>query len=96
MVSFYPGIWRQYAVADSRWAVWDATVLSIEILTVVVGFLCALQLYGIYNRASWRYVLQVIICTAELYGGWMTFAPEWFDGSPHLNASTFTLLWVRM
>ena len=29
--------------------------------------------------------LQIIICTAELYGGWMTFCPEWVEGSPNLN-----------
>ena len=26
----------------------------------------------------------MIVCTAELYGGWMTFCPEWIEGSPNL------------
>lgn len=61
-----------------------------------MGPLCALQIYGIYHRCSWRHLTQVVICTCELYGGWMTFAPEWIEGSPNLDGSTFTLLWVRI
>eukprot|EP01034_Spumella_vulgaris_P030276 gene30276-37464_t len=52
--------------------------------------------YGVAKRASWRHVLQVIICVAELYGGWMTFAPEWIEGSPNLNGSDFNLLWIYL
>jgi len=40
--------------------------------------------------------LQVIICVAELYGGWMTFCPEWVDGSPNLNGSDPILLWIYL
>jgi hypothetical protein len=28
--------------------------------------------------------VQALLSLAELYGGWMTFAPEWVDGSPSL------------
>ena len=68
-------IWREYGRADARWAVRDPTVMSIEVATVAVGFLCLAQIYGVINRSSWRHPLQIIICVAELYGGWMTFAP---------------------
>ena len=68
-------IWREYGRADARWAIRDANVISIEIATVTVGILCLFQIYGVLKRSSWRHVLQVIICVAELYGGWMTFAP---------------------
>eukprot|EP00981_Chlorochromonas_danica_P009334 scaffold2621_cov164-Ochromonas_danica.AAC.3 len=68
-------IWREYARADARWAIRDANVISIEILTVLVG---------------------IVICVAELYGGWMTFAPEWLEGSPNLDGSTFSLLWIYL
>lgn len=68
-------IWREYGRADARWAIRDANVISIEIATVTVGILCLFQIYGVIKRSSWRHVLQVIICVAELYGGWMTFAP---------------------
>lgn len=37
------------------------------------------------------------ICSvAELYGGWMTFAPEWITGSPSLNTSHPLYTWVYL
>jgi len=34
-----------------------------------------------------RHYWIVVLSTAELYGGWMTFAPEWLSGSQNLNTS---------
>mmetsp|Transcript_9944 Transcript_9944/g.28244 ORF Transcript_9944/g.28244 Transcript_9944/m.28244 type:complete len:250 (-) Transcript_9944:106-855(-) len=83
--SFNGFLWREYARADRRWAVRDPTILSLELLTVVVlGPLCLLLAYAIYSRKPWRHALQLVISVCELYGGWMTFAPEWLDGSPNL------------
>jgi len=89
-------LWREYARADSRWAVRDPTVISIEILTVGLGFLCLLQVFGSFFKMPWRHPLQIIICVSELYGGWMTFCPEWVEGSPHLDGSDPILLWVYL
>lgn len=89
-------IWREYGRADSRWAVRDPNVISIEIATVLMGVLCFVELYGVMYRSSWRHVLVVIICVAELYGGWMTFAPEWIEGSPNLDGSSFELFWIYL
>ena len=33
----FAAIWREYGRADSRWAGRDATVISLELLTVVLG-----------------------------------------------------------
>ena len=41
-----------------------------------MGPLALAMIRAIWNRAPWRHVAQVIICTCELYGGWMTFGPE--------------------
>ena len=92
--NFLGFIWREYGRADARWAVRDPTVISIEIATVFVGLLCVVNIFAILQKNSNRHVLQIIICTAELYGGWMTFAPEWLEGSPNLDGSSFTLFWV--
>jgi hypothetical protein len=89
-------VWRLYGRADARWAVRDPTVISLEIVTVFLGFLCVFQLYGIVKRSPWRHVVQVIICVAELYGGWVTFAPEWVEGSPNLDTSDPVLLWIYL
>jgi len=92
-----PGwIWREYSRADARWAVRDANVISIEILTVFMGVLCLFQIYGTFFKTSWRHPLQIIICVSELYGGWMTFCPEWVDGSPNLNTQDPVLLWIYL
>lgn len=81
----FAAIWRQYGLADARWAVRDANVISLEILTVfAVGPLCFYLVYAILTRSAWRHVVQVIVCTCELYGGAMTFMPEWLSGSPNL------------
>lgn len=89
-------LWREYGRADHRWAVRDPTVISIEILTVFVGILCLFQIYGTYSKSSWRHPLQIIVCVSELYGGWMTFCPEWVDGSKNLDTSDPILLWVYL
>lgn len=94
--SYYGFIWREYARADARWAVSDKNVISIEIATVFVGFLCLFAIYGTYYRKAWAHPLQLLICVAELYGGWMTFAPEWLDGSPNLDGSDVILLWIYL
>ena len=73
--TFLGHIWREYGRADARWAIRDPTVISIELATVAMGLLCVFQLYAVLTRKSWRHPLQMIICVAELYGGWMTFAP---------------------
>eukprot|EP01040_Poterioochromonas_malhamensis_P015624 gene15624-17522_t len=89
-------IWREYGRADARWAIRDPVVMSIELATVFVGLLCLLMVYGVIYRSGWRHPLQIIICVCELYGGWMTFAPEWIDGSPNLNGSDPILLWIYL
>lgn len=67
---------KEYAKADTRWAVYDPTVLSLELLTVLLaGPLAILLVWTILNNNKWRHPLQIIISVCELYGGWMTFGP---------------------
>ena len=50
------------------------------------------------RRKPWRHLVQALLSLAELYGGWMTFAPEWVEGSPNLVAQSESLLrfWVHL
>ena len=105
------GVWRQYGRADARWQVRDPNIISLELLTVfLMGPLCLYLFYLIYKIGNirsekintnvnvlvgWRHVIQIIVCVSELYGGWMTFCPEWVDENKNLDGSTFILLWVR-
>ncbi|XP_060923229.1 emopamil-binding protein-like [Limanda limanda] len=90
-------LWREYSKADSRWLVFDPTIVSIEILTVVLdSILGVLLIYAILNDQYYRHFLQITLCVCELYGGWMTFCPDWLMGSPHLDTSSWLHLWVYL
>jgi len=105
-------LWQEYAKADARWGGADLTVISLEILTVFIGgplaaYICYLMArgYGDVGTTSgtkkrgmggklsfW----MIVLATGELYGGFMTFAPEWLSGSPNLDTSNFMYLWVYL
>jgi len=89
--------WREYAAADFRWGTADPTVVSLEILTVLgAGPISLYVVYQIAKNDPARHFWIVVLSTAELYGGWMTFCPEWLTGSPNLETSNFLFLWVYL
>jgi len=90
-------LWKEYALADPRWGVADPTVVSLELLTVFgVAPMCCYVLKQLASGDPARHYWIVILCTAELYGGFMTFCPEWLIGSPTLNTSNALYLWVYL
>lgn len=94
---FLADVWKEYGKADSRWAHSDPTIISLELLTVFLcSFLCIVLIYAIIADKPYRHTIQIIIQICELYGGWMTFCPEWITGSPSLDTSNPLYLWVYM
>ena len=90
-------LWKEYAKADARWGVSDPTIVSLEILTVFFnGTLTLVLVHAILAGKSYRHYVQVLVNTCELYGGWMTFAPEWLTGSKNLDTSSPLYLWVYL
>lgn len=90
-------LWKEYAKADSRWGVFDPTIVSVELLIVFFnGPLILILLHSILVNKPYRHFVQVLFNTSELYSGWMIFAPEWVTGSPHLNTSSMFYLWVYL
>ncbi|TEB30564.1 Emopamil-binding protein [Coprinellus micaceus] len=90
-------MWREYTKADARWGVSDPTVVSLELLTVLgAGPLACYILYQLVKNDPARHYWIVVLSTAELYGGWMTFCPEWLTGSPALSTSNVLHLWVYL
>eukprot|EP01121_Diplochlamys_sp_Union-15-3_P009794 TRINITY_DN2686_c0_g1_i2.p1 TRINITY_DN2686_c0_g1~~TRINITY_DN2686_c0_g1_i2.p1 ORF type:complete len:150 (-),score=13.84 TRINITY_DN2686_c0_g1_i2:23-472(-) len=84
--NFMAPLWREYGNADSRWLYSDPTIVSIELITAAVaGPLCVLMLYAMTTKKRYRHFWQIVLCTMELYGGYMTFCPEWLTGSKALN-----------
>lgn len=81
-------LWQEYALADKRWEVADVTVVTLELLTVLGGaplaaWICWMLIKS--ERRVWWWI--TVLATAEIYGGWMTFGPEWMSGSHNLVTS---------
>ncbi|KAL1682234.1 Emopamil-binding protein, partial [Schizophyllum commune] len=90
-------MWKEYAFADARWGTADPTVVSLELLTVLgAGPLACYILTQLARNDPARHYWIVVLSTAELYGGWMTFCPEWLTGSPSLDTSNPLYLWVYL
>lgn len=90
-------VWKEYAKADVRWGISDPTIVSLEFLTVTIVEVFAVgTVYAIVKEKYYRHFLQICLCVCELYGGWMTFCPEWLTGSKFLNTGNFLHLWVYL
>ncbi|KAF3937565.1 hypothetical protein ABW19_dt0206647 [Dactylella cylindrospora] len=90
-------IWQEYSKADSRWAVGDAVVVAIELPTVLLegpgaAYICYLLAKN--SPSVWFWIL--VVAVGEIYGGWMTFAPEWLTGSMALETSNWMYKWVYL
>lgn len=103
--SAFSALWREYAKADRRWGGSDLTVVSLEILTV--GLMAPIAVWVCVclskqkdghgrGKGGSEWFWMVVLATGELYGGFMTFAPEWLSGSPNLDTSNFMYLWVYL
>lgn len=103
-------LWQEYGKADARWAVADPGVIALEILTVMLGgpaaiYTCYLlwQASNAKSSASVRgaakgklWLVAPALATAELYGGFMTFAPEWLTASSQLATDNPVYLWFYL
>jgi hypothetical protein len=90
-------MWKEYARADFRWGFSDETVVSLEILTVLgAGPMGCYILKQLIKNDPARHYWIVVLSTAELYGGWMTFCPEWLTGNPNLDTSNALYFWVYL
>ena len=63
-------LWQEYAKADSRWGGADLTVISLELLTVLIGgplaaYIC--ERIRLEDPMVWFWM--VVLATGELYGG---------------------------
>jgi hypothetical protein len=89
--------WMEYSRADKRWAGSDLTIISLEILTVFLGGPIALHICNCLRKESasaWFWM--IVLATAELYGGFLTFAPEFLTGNTNLDTSNFMYLYVYL
>ncbi|XP_006879569.1 PREDICTED: emopamil-binding protein-like [Elephantulus edwardii] len=90
-------LWKEYGKADARWLYFDPNIVAVELITVFLdGSLALLLIYAIVKEKYYRHFLQVTLCVCELYGGWMTFSPDWLVGSPNLNTKNWLYFWVYL
>ncbi|KAF8423284.1 Emopamil binding protein-domain-containing protein [Tirmania nivea] len=97
-------LWQVYAQADLRWGVGEPNIVAMELLTVLgagpaaaaVAYLLARDERRGDPRARAKWFCMVVLATAELYGGFMTFAPEWIVGSPNLVTSNWVYKWLYL
>ncbi|KAL9116455.1 MAG: hypothetical protein Q9187_007021, partial [Circinaria calcarea] len=101
-------LWQEYARADRRWGGADLTVISLELLTVGVAGPLALWVAEMVRRGAGReegmgrrgsarlWFWASVLATGELYGGFMTFAPEWLSGNSNLDTSNFMYMWLYL
>jgi hypothetical protein len=72
-------------------------VVSLELLTVFFdGPLAIYVCYCLAKRDPKVSIWMIILATCELYGGFMTFCPEWLTGNLNLDGSNFMFLWVYL
>jgi hypothetical protein len=102
-------LWQEYAKADHRWGGADLTVISLEILTVGLAGPAALYICYLIskiasapagklksNLQARMWFFAAMLATGELYGGFMTFAPEWLSGNTQLQGDDPVYLWLYL
>ena len=62
----------------------------------VAGPLACLICWGLARRDPRTNVLMVVVATMELYGGFITFCPEWLTGNKSLVTSNPVYLWFYL
>ena len=62
----------------------------------VAGPLACLICWGLARRDPRTNVLMVVVATMELYGGFITFCPEWLVRNNNLDTSNFMYKWVYL
>lgn len=101
--------WIEYGKADVRWQYADLNVVSLELLTVLLAGPAATYIcYQIYKAMTAKqatvqrkhmaqiWFVATVLATGELYGGFMTFAPEWLSGNAMLNTADPVYLWFYL
>jgi EXPERA (EXPanded EBP superfamily) len=103
-------LWQEYAKADKRWGGADVTIISLELLTVfgvgpLEGYAASLIVRAVNERKDMAYRagleaklwwIATLASTAELYGGFVTFAPEWLSGNTMLEGGDVVYLWLYL
>ncbi|KAI6779755.1 cholestenol Delta-isomerase [Emericellopsis cladophorae] len=94
MNTLFAQLWKEYTLSDSRYLTLDIFTVCIEYITTICwGPLSLLTLLSILKNHDLRHPLQVIVCTAHLYGVALYYATSEMDVTRYSRPETL-YYWV--
>ncbi|KAF0639581.1 hypothetical protein FPSE5266_03518 [Fusarium pseudograminearum] len=77
-------LWKEYTLSDSRYLTHDIFTVSVETITCLAwGPLSFLTVFGILRDWHSRHVVQIIVCTAHVYGVALYYLTNWNESRVH-------------
>ncbi|KAM5345457.1 hypothetical protein ACJ41O_011319 [Fusarium nematophilum] len=84
MSGLFAQLWKEYALSDSRYLTHDIFTVSVETITFLAwGPLSWLTFVGIIKNSRSRHVVQIIVCTAHMYGVALYYLTNWNESRVH-------------
>ncbi|KAF4969680.1 hypothetical protein FSARC_3126 [Fusarium sarcochroum] len=84
MSTLFAQLWKEYTLSDSRYLTHDIFTVSVETITCFAwGPLSLLTVAGIIKNWHGRHVVQVIVCTAHVYGVALYYLTNWNESRVH-------------
>ncbi|CAG7563009.1 unnamed protein product [Fusarium equiseti] len=84
MSTLFAQLWKEYTLSDSRYLTHDIFTVSVEAITCLAwGPLSLLTVFGILRDWHSRHVVQVIVCTAHVYGVALYYLTNWNESRVH-------------
>ncbi|KAF5668490.1 emopamil-binding (phenylalkylamine Ca2+ antagonist binding) [Fusarium circinatum] len=84
MSTLFAQLWKEYTLSDSRYLTHDIFTVSVETITCLAwGPLSFLAVVGILRDWHSRHVVQVIVCTAHVYGVALYYLTNWNESRVH-------------
>ncbi|KAF5706167.1 emopamil-binding (phenylalkylamine Ca2+ antagonist binding) [Fusarium mundagurra] len=84
MSTLFAQLWKEYTLSDSRYLTHDIFTVSVETITCLAwGPLSFLAVVGILKGWHSRHVVQVIVCTAHVYGVALYYLTNWNESRVH-------------
>ncbi|RGP69945.1 putative emopamil-binding phenylalkylamine ca2+ antagonist binding [Fusarium longipes] len=87
MSTLFAQLWKEYTLSDSRYLTHDIFTVSVETITcpkqLAWGPLSLLTVFGILRDWHSRHVVQIIVCTAHVYGVALYYLTNWNESRVH-------------
>ncbi|PNP55604.1 hypothetical protein THARTR1_04128 [Trichoderma harzianum] len=96
--TLFAQLWKEYALSDSRYLTSDIFTVCVETITVFAwGPLSLIAVICICTNHPSRYLFQIVVCVAHLYGVALYYATNWAEQRFHgvsYSRPEFLYFWV--